>query len=311
MIQKRDGFRTLFGGCAGIVTATILGCSNSGTTNPPIPTPTPANATRILLTDDPFPYDRIERVDLYFVSVSASLTPDTSTAASFVTLAEPNRLINLLALQNGVIDELGAVVLPTGAITAVRVVIDTDSSSMTLKDGRVLNSTSTPGIAWQSSAGRPVLNALIHEQIMVPDTGAIIAIVYDVGRAFIPTQVVSPTSADSGFIFSPVLSAADASRTGSIAGTVRVEGASGTPVAEASLRLYLGDPADPENTWTTLATARTGAGGEFRFSYVTPSAHWLQIPARAGDRSSKASVPCLNTPNNRGTESTFDSDKSR
>ncbi|MEE8251302.1 MAG: DUF4382 domain-containing protein [Gemmatimonadales bacterium] len=283
MIQKRDGFRTLFGGCAGIVTATILGCSDSGTTNPPIPTPTPANATRILLTDDPFPYDRIERVDLYFVSVSASLTPDTSTTASFVTLAEPNRLINLLALQNGVTDELGAVVLPTGAITAVRVVIDTDSSSMTLNDGRVLNSTSTPGIAWQSSAGRPVLNALIHEQIMVPDTGAIVAIVYDVGRAFIPTQVVNPTSTDSGFIFSPVLSAADARRTGSIAGTIRADSATGTPVPDASLRLYLGDPADPENTWITLATARTDAGGTFRFSYVTPSAHWLQFPARAGD----------------------------
>ena len=48
------------------------------------------------------------------------------------------RSINLLELQNGVTDELGSLVLPTGAITAVRVVIDTDSSSMTLKDGRVV-----------------------------------------------------------------------------------------------------------------------------------------------------------------------------
>ena len=173
--------------------------------------------------------------------------------------------------------------LPTGAITAVRVVIDTDSSSITLKDGRVLNSTSTPGIAWQSSAGRPVLNALIHEQITVPDTGAIVAIVYDVGRAFIPNQVVNPASTDSGFIFSPVLSAADARRTGSIAGTIVADSATGTPVPDASLRLYLGDPADPENTWITLATARIDSGGAFRFSFVTPSAHWLQFPARAGD----------------------------
>jgi len=244
---------------------------------------TPANATRILLTDDPFPYDRIERIDLYFVSVSASLTPDTNTAASFVTVAQPNRLINLLALQNGVTDELGAVVLPTGVITAVRVVIDTDSSSMTLKDGRVLNSASTPGIAWQSSAGRPVLNALVHEQIAVPDTGAIVAIIYDVGQAFIPNQVLDSTSSDSGFVFSPVLRAADARRTGSIAGAVVAGGASGTPVPDASLRLYLGDPADPENTWSVMATARSDADGEFRFSYVTPSVHWLQFPSRAGD----------------------------
>ncbi len=274
-----------------IVTVVVMAGALAGCATEPPVTPTPANATRILLTDDPFPFDRVERVDLYFVSVSASLSPDSGSTAGFVTLAEPNRLIDLLALQNGITDELGAIVLPAGAITAVRVVIDTDSSSMTLKDGRVLNGTSTPGIAWQSSAGRPVLNALIQEQIMVPDTGAIIAIVYDVGRAFIPTQVVDPTSTDSGFIFSPVLSAADARRTGSIAGTVRVESASGMPVADASLRLYLGDPADPENTWTTLATARTDVSGEFKFSYVTPSAHWLRIPARAGDKYIVAADP--------------------
>jgi len=241
------------------------------------------NATRTLLTDDPFPYDRIERVDLYFVSVSGSLTPDTSAGASFVTLAEPNRLINLLALQNGITDELGAVVLPRGVITAVRVVIDTDSSSITLKDGRVLDGTSTPGIAWQSSAGRPVLNALIHEQIAVPDTGGVVAIIYDVGQAFIPNQVMDSTSIDSGFVFSPVLRAADARRTGSISGTVVADSTSGTPVPDASLRLYLGDPGDPENTWHTLATARSDANGAFRFSYVTPSAWWSQFPSRAGD----------------------------
>jgi hypothetical protein len=54
-------------------------------------------------------------------------------------------------------------------------------------------------------------------------------------------------------------------------------------VADASLRLYLGDPADPENTWPTLATARSDGQGNFRFSYVTPSDYWLQFPSRAGD----------------------------
>ena len=244
---------------------------------------TMANATRILLTDDPFPYDRIERVDIYFVSVSASLVADTSAGAAFVTLAEPNRAINLLELQNGATDELGAVVLPKGAITAVRVVIDTASSSITLRDGRILTSASTPGINWQSNRRPLELNAFVHEQIAVPDTGAVVAIIFDVGRSFFPTQVGSPTSTDSGFIFHHVLSAADARRTGSIAGTVRAVGAAGTPVQDVSLRLYLGDPAEPENTWITWATARTDAAGAFRFSFIPPSTHWLQCPARAGD----------------------------
>jgi hypothetical protein len=260
-------------------TLTASAPSMSGTTSDEfeVSSTAPANATRILLTDDPFPYDRIERVDRYFVSVSGSLSPDTgSSAAGFVTLAEPHRLINLLELQNGITDELGAVVLPEGAITAVRVVIDTDSSSITLKDGSVLTGTSSPGIAWQSSAGRPVLNALIHEQIEVPDTGAVVAIIYDVGRAFFDR-------ADGGFTFSPVLSAADARRTGSIAGTVRAGTADGAPVQDVSLRLYLGGAADPENTWITWATARSDTAGLFRFSFIPPSTHWLQFPARAGD----------------------------
>jgi hypothetical protein len=236
------------------------------------------NLTRILLTDDPFPYHRVARVDLFVVSVAASLVPDTGSANGFVTLATPNRHINVLALQNGVTEELGTVTLPSGAITAVRMVIDTDQSSITLKDGTVLTGRSTPGIDWQSSAGRPTLNALIHEQILVPDTGGVVVIVYDVGKAFIPVQELDPASTDSGFVFSPVLHAADATRTGSIAGTVRARSSAGDPVEDASLRLYLGNPAEPENTWLVLATAKTDATGAFRFSYVTRSAHWAALP---------------------------------
>ena len=183
------------------------------------------HSSRTLLTDDPFPFDRVARVDLYVVSVSASLNPDTGSANGFITLATPKRRIDLLALQGGITDELGTVTLPSGAITAVRLVIDTDSSTITLKNGAVLTSTSTPGIYWQSGAGRPVLNALIQEQIAVPDTGAVVVIDYDVGKAFIPPQVIDPSSTDSGFIFSPVLRAADAARTGSLAGTVRAQNA--------------------------------------------------------------------------------------
>ena len=80
----------------------LVACSDRSS-----PGPTGENTTRVLLTDDPFPFDRVERVDLYVVSVSGSLTADTSAAGSFVTMATPNRTIDLLALQNGVTDELG------------------------------------------------------------------------------------------------------------------------------------------------------------------------------------------------------------
>jgi hypothetical protein len=253
--------------------ASLAGCGDGGRQDP-----TAQGTTRVLLTDAPFPFDRVERVDVFVVSVSGSLGADTSAAGTFVTLATPNRTIDLLALQNGVTDELGALELPEGVITAVRLIIDTDRSSITLKDGTVLTGNSSPGIAWQSSAGRPVLNALIHEHIDVPDTGGTVVIDFDVGKAFLTPQELDPESTDQGFIFSPVLHAADGTKTGSIAGVV-VSG--GQPVADASLRLYLGKAAEPENTWSVLATAHTDAAGAFRFSYVTRSAYWSGLPAQA------------------------------
>jgi hypothetical protein len=263
---------------AGHLAALLLSLVACGDGNGP--DPGGANTTRVLLTDAPFPFDRVQRVDVYVVSVSGSLSADTSAAGNFVTLATPNRTIDLLGLQNGVTDELGALTLPEGIITAVRLTIDTDLSSITLEDGTVLTGSTSPGIAWQSSAGRPVLNALIQEQIQVPDTGGTVVIDFDVGKAFISPQEIDTASTDQGFIFSPVLRAADGSKTGSIAGVVQSAGA---PVEGASLRLYLGNPSAPENTWSVLGTAQTDAGGAFEFSFATRSAYWSGLPAQAGN----------------------------
>ncbi|HJU74837.1 MAG TPA: DUF4382 domain-containing protein [Gemmatimonadaceae bacterium] len=257
------------------ITAASLACGDNAATSGD-------GVTRTLLTDVPFPYDRVARVDLYVVSISASLAPDTTSAGQFVTLATPNRRINVLALQGGVTEELGAVTLPSGAISAVRMIIDTDSSSITLRNGSVLTGRTTPGIQWQSSAGRPVLNATLNERIGVPREGATVVIDFDVGKAFIPPQEINPASTDSGFIFSPVIRAVDAARSGSIVGTVKARTATGIAVPNASLRLYVGRPGTPENTWPMLATARADANGAFKFAYVTPLSYWTSLPAYAG-----------------------------
>jgi hypothetical protein len=261
-----------------LVALLLAGCARD-TQQPPPQTGT----SRVLLTDGPFPFDRLARVDLYIVSVSASLTTDTAAGGGggFVTLVTPNRRFDVLSLQNGATAELGSLDLPTGAITAVRMVIDTDSSSITLKDGRVMTGANN-GIHWQSSAGRPVLNALIHEQIAVPDTGAVIVIDYDLGAAFTTPQVLDSVTTDSSFTFMPQFRAVDATRTGTITGVVRAHTAGGAPVADASVRLYIGYPSNPENTWPTLATGKTDATGTFRISYVTRSAWWAGLPAWVG-----------------------------
>ena len=105
---------------------------------------------------------------------------------------------------------------------------------------------------------------------------------FDVGRAFIPPQEIDPTSTDSGFIFSPVLRAVDAFKSGWITGIVRAKTLSGAPVVDASLRLYLGKPTDPENTWIALQTANTDVDGIFWFTSVTRSGYWAQFAAHTG-----------------------------
>jgi Domain of unknown function (DUF4382) len=265
----------------GLAMALLLATATCGDSNG---VDTGDGVVHTFLTDAPFPYDRIARVDLYVVNVSASLTPDTGSTGNFITLASPNRRINVLALQNGLTEQLGQVTLPNGAITAVRMVIDTDSTSITLRNGAVLTGRSTPGIQWQSSAGRPVLNALIHEQIRVPRSGASVIIDFDIGKAFIPPQEVDPASRDSGFIFSPVLRAADVARTGSITGIVRARTVNGTAVPNASLRLYLARPGSPENTWPVLATTKTDAIGAFKFAFVTQTSYWDILSSQRGGK---------------------------
>jgi hypothetical protein len=234
--------------------------------------------TTFRLTDAPFPYDRVARVDIFVVRVTASWAADTTAAASneFATVANVNRKINLLALEGGLSDVLGTAAIPEGAIKAIRLIIDTDQSSITMKDGSVLTGSSNPGIAWQSSAGIATLNATVEDHISVPVEGTDVVIDFDVGRAFIDPAEVSPPSNHQGFIFSPVLRAAQVSRTGSVSGTVRIGSSTGPAANEATVQLMLGNPNSPANTWAQVATTRTDANGAFKFGFVTRSGFYTQ-----------------------------------
>jgi hypothetical protein len=255
--------------------AVVVACGDSTSPDPGF---TGGGPTTFRLTDAPFPYDKVSRVDVFVVKVQASWAGDTSAAATndVVTVANVNRKINLLALEGGLSDELGTANIPKGAIKAIRLIIDTDQSSITMKTGAVLTGSSNPGIAWQSSAGIATLNAEVTDQIDVPEEGTDVVIDFDVGRAFIDPAEVTPPCGCAGFIFSPVVRAAQVARTGSITGIVRSGSAGGPAVAEATVELKLGNPSNPSNTWATLSTARTDANGTFKFAYVNRSGFYTE-----------------------------------
>ena len=236
--------------------------------------------TQVLLTDAPFPYDSVGRVDIYIVSIAASTVPDTSPAnTSWVTIAEPLRRYNLLDLQHGTTALLGEGDLPAGEYVALRVVIDTDSSAIWSKyainaDGSVKAGYEPLPVSWQSSAGRPKLYALVEEAMAVGSADAKIVIDFDVGRSFFPLP-------SGGFVFSPVLRAVNESATGTIRGRVLGDtlASNPEPIGDVTITVFSGNPASAAPTWSVRATARTDSDGRFNIAYLLPGTYIVSSDA--------------------------------
>src|SRR6058998_249190 len=95
----------------------------------------------LLMTDAPFPFSQVSRVDVFVVRIDAKTAEPSSTEAEnasdmsgWTTLASPNASINLLDLANGTTRNLGEATLATGTYRGFRLIIDPAQSSITLKD---------------------------------------------------------------------------------------------------------------------------------------------------------------------------------
>jgi hypothetical protein len=241
-----------------------LSCARDGSLDPP-----DDGLTRVLLTDAPFPFDQVSRVDVFIVSVAAASTADTIVATdAWITLAEPASTFNLLDLQGGTTTLLGESLLPAGVYQAIRVVIDADQSSIAMNDG------SLAVVDWQT-AGTITLHALVEDQLDVPVEGARIVIDFDVGRSFLPVA--------SGFLFIPRIRAVNEAATGSISGTVR--GADGpdatvSPVPNASVSVHRSNSMVVGAT--PVATGRTDDLGRFFIPFVTEGSYAVQVHPPSG-----------------------------
>ena len=217
--------------------------------------------TTVEITDAPFPYDSVARVDLYIVSIAVRAEPDTSnTGTGWITVAEPARRFNLIALSGGVTDTLGGSIVPAGQYKAVRMVIDSDSSYVVAASGQRL------AVDWQSSAGRSALYALVEDPLGVSDTGATVVVDFDVGRSFLCD---APCHA---FSFSPVFRAVNRAATGAVSGTVTGDTLAqyAAPLGNVTITVFSGAAAAGQDAWWVRATGRTDATGHFRIAYLLP-----------------------------------------
>jgi hypothetical protein len=175
-----------------------------------------SGALKVQLTDAPFSSDSVSRVDLFVVRVDAKVaesdsaeaargaTDDSASVSEWSTLATPMQKIELLALRNGAFTELGTRSLTAGTYRSFRLVIDPSQSSVTLKNGTVLTSTSSPSVTFPSAARSGIKIILATPLVVTAGDTTTTLVDFDVSQSFV---MRGNTINTNGLLFKPVVRA--------------------------------------------------------------------------------------------------------
>jgi len=236
---------------------------------------------KVFLTDAPFPFDSVQSVQVYIVSIAVSTHPDTGTSADsmhWVTVASPHRQIDLLTLQQGLTDSLGIGQVTADQYKAVQLTLNVDSSAgIRFKNG------SQAVVHW-NGPGLQSYGLFVEAPISIPDTGAAIVIDFDVARSF-PFN----NRGDGSFDFFASMRAVNRAATGSIAGTVEHDasvGGSSGPVVDATVSAWTGGPSN----WFVLSTGKTDGAGHYRVAYLLPGTYMISVDPPFGSNSFASAV---------------------
>jgi len=235
------------------------------------PTLSSGGQVNVQLTDAPFPFSDVKSVDIWVNRIDAkqSDTDEESAAneadsAGWKTLVSPNASFNLLTLANGATANLGTANLPVGTYKSFRLVIDTDKSSITLNDD------TKPDVKWPS-AGKNGIKLILDEPFDVATGTTNLLIDFDVGRSFV---MRGNSISQNGLLFKPVIHATTQQNTGSIAGTVRGDNATGPVIAGATVEvLKNGTTLGDTNSNNVVRTGVTDANGNFTLAFVPPGTY--------------------------------------
>ncbi len=268
--------RAVLGSLLGI--AAITACSDSTGTN--------TGKLTVQLTDAPFPFAEVSRVDMFVVRIDARTASVSETEASnaaatsgWTTIASPNALINLLALQGGVTTNLGTTTLASGNYNGFRLILDTQKSTVTLKDGTVL--TGGSGIIFPSAA-QTGIKINLDAPIQVTQDSSVMILDFDVGSSFV---MRGNSIRNNGLLFKPVIRAVATELTASVTGSVHSVSATGPIVAGATVDvLKAGTVLTDTVAANVVASTATDASGNYRFSFLLPGTYVVRAtpPAASG-----------------------------
>lgn len=170
----------------------------------------------VRMTDAPLDLDEVESISVFVVRIEAKTeatsdadaNADVAEAESesngWVTLAEPNAAFDLMDLRDGVSAFMGEATVAAGSYRSMRLILDTQQSTVTLKNGTVLSASSSPSILFPS-AGQSGIKILFTNPIEVDeDETTDVLVDFDAGASFV---VRGNTILQNGLLFTPVIRA--------------------------------------------------------------------------------------------------------
>lgn len=261
------------------VTITALSaaaCSDSGS-----PSGTQTGQVNVLLTDAPFPFAEVKRVDIFVVridgkpaEIDSAEAADEPDSTGWKTLVSPNASMNLLDLTNGKTANLGVATLPVGTYRGFRMIIDADKSSITLNDD------TKPSVKWPG-AGKNGLKIVLDQPVVVNGTSSLL-LDFDVGRSFV---MRGNSISQNGLLFKPVIRATSQQSTGSVAGSVHGDTPAGSAIPGATIEvLKNGTTLADTNSNNIVRSGMTDASGNFTLSFLAPGTYVVRAtpPAASG-----------------------------
>ena len=201
-------FRPFFAACLAL--GALVACSDSESLGPG------QGRIAVRMTDAPFPLDDVASIDIFVVRVEAKtqVTTEEDVAGDveaneaesdgWIVLATPNKKFDLMDLRNGVTVFLGDAVVPEGNYQSFRLIIDTDQSSVTLKDGTVLTANSSPSIKFPS-AGKSGIKVILTDAVDVQQGATTdVLLDFDAEESFV---LRGNTIMQNGLLFKPGIKA--------------------------------------------------------------------------------------------------------
>ncbi|MBI3621950.1 MAG: DUF4382 domain-containing protein [Nitrospirae bacterium] len=256
----------------------IWGCGSGGT-----------GTLSVSMTDaSPCGFDQVN-VTVSSVRVHESATANENDAGwSEITLSPPQK-INLTALTNGVLAELGQTALPAGHYTQLRLVLVPNSPSEPLNNSVVPTGGSEVPLETPSAVQSGV--KLIHEFDVAADTLVDLVLDFDACRSIV-------AKGNGGYLLKPVISVIPTIVSGQIAGVVDPALSGSNPVvyAEQDGHVVKSTIPDENGNFVLSPLQESSTAGDYDVvitadAHVTAAIHSVPVTAQAATTVSTSGAP--------------------